>query len=311
MAIFDLFSKRQKRLRGDVRDVYSYDEVPQPLRVQIVHIWRDSLGSEKEYYDEYIGVQRAYKFIVETLCREYGVFRLTGKNYGERNFMEELINFFLQEEDAEKVIDVIEISFRFINGLNKTFNYRGQSKASEIADNAIEELNIRLKEHGIGYQFEGGDIIRVDSQLLHREAVRPALILLNAKEYAGAQQEFLKTFEHYKHSKYKEALNEALRSFESTLKTICDKRGWGYDPKDTSKRLVEICYQNGLIPTFWQQNMSALRGLLEGGVSTGRHKLSAHGQGSKPIVVPDYIVSYVLHMAAAIVFLVKAEQALK
>jgi len=65
MAIFDLFSKRQKRLRGDVPDVYSYDEVPQPLRVQIVHIWQDSLGSEKEYYNEYIGVKGAYKFIVK------------------------------------------------------------------------------------------------------------------------------------------------------------------------------------------------------------------------------------------------------
>ena len=32
MAIFDLFSKRQKALRGDVPDVYTYDDLPNSLR---------------------------------------------------------------------------------------------------------------------------------------------------------------------------------------------------------------------------------------------------------------------------------------
>lgn len=34
MAILDIFSKRQARLRGEVPDMYRYDEVPQKLRVQ-------------------------------------------------------------------------------------------------------------------------------------------------------------------------------------------------------------------------------------------------------------------------------------
>ena len=94
MKIFDLFSKRQKKLRGDVPDVYTYDKIPQPLRVQIVHIWQDSLGNANEYQDEYNGVSRAYEFIVTTLCREYGLFKLSGaKDYGERNYLSELANF--------------------------------------------------------------------------------------------------------------------------------------------------------------------------------------------------------------------------
>jgi hypothetical protein len=38
MRILDLFSKRQKKLRGEMPDVYMYDELPQPLKVQIVHM---------------------------------------------------------------------------------------------------------------------------------------------------------------------------------------------------------------------------------------------------------------------------------
>ena len=41
MKIYELFSKRQKRMRGEVPDVYQYETIPPELRVQIVHIWND------------------------------------------------------------------------------------------------------------------------------------------------------------------------------------------------------------------------------------------------------------------------------
>ena len=47
MAIIDLFSKRQKKLRGEVPDIFSYDDIPQTLRVQIVHIIKDVIGEDK------------------------------------------------------------------------------------------------------------------------------------------------------------------------------------------------------------------------------------------------------------------------
>ena len=47
--IIDIFSKRLRRLRGDVPDVYSYETIPQGLRIQIVYIWKDTLGGEEEY----------------------------------------------------------------------------------------------------------------------------------------------------------------------------------------------------------------------------------------------------------------------
>ena len=91
------------------------------------------------------------------------------------------------------------------------------------------------------------------------------------------------------------------------MKTICDKNAWTYDKRATSKTLIDICFQNDLIPFFWQQHMAALRSLLEGGVPTGRNKLGGHGQGTKPVNVPQHIVAYVLHMTAScIVFLVEA-----
>lgn len=305
MAIFDLFSKRQKKLRGEAPDVYTYDDIPDPLRVQIVHIWLEALG--REVYKGKIG--EAYKFIVETLCREYGLFKLPGaKDYGDRDYINELSNFILQESDNEKVIDAIELSFRIIDRFTRSWDYCNKHNASEAADSAIEELNGRLKEHGIGYQYIEREIIKIDSQLIHTEVVKPALLLLHNKEYAGAQQEYLSAYEHYRHGKHKEALNDCLKAFESTMKIVCGKHGWVHDANATSKVLIKICMDKGLIPSFWQNHYSSLRSLLESSIPTGRNKLGGHGQGAEPISVPDYLVAYMLHMtASAIVFLVDAE----
>ena len=320
MPIFDIFSKRQKRLRGEVPDVYVYDELPGPLRVQIVHIWRDTLGNEAQYnaeeYNEYRygWVRTAYKVMVNILCREYGVFRLPGtrEDYGSRDYIEELENFFLQERETERALDIVELSFRIVDSDTRDRKYLDRYNASEVADDAIEELNNRFKEHGVGYQFANGKIIRVDSELIHSEVVQPALKLLNQNYYTGAQQEFLKAHEHYRQGNAKEALNECLKAFESVMKAICDKRGWSYASNATANSLIQVCFDNGLIPPFWQSQYASLRSLLESGVPTGRNNLSGHGQGTTPVLVPDYLVAYMLHMtASAIVFLAEADTKLR
>lgn len=313
MGIFDLFSKRKKRERGEIPDIYVYDEISDSLRVQIVHIWFDSLGNQNQYAQAimYNGNQTssAYKFIVKTLCREYGLFELPTGNESNRDYLAELVNFLLQEKDIEKVIDVIELSFKVIVNSTTDYNYLSRSNSKEIANNAVEELNQRFKEQGVGYQFIENEIIRIDSQLIHSEVVKPALKLLSDKNYKGAQEEFLSAYEHYRHKKNKEALNDCLKSFESTMKAICDKRKWIYQTNATSKNLINICFDNKLIPEFWQNNLTSLRSLLEGSIPTGRNKLSGHGQGSDKIEVPDYLVSYMLHMTAStIVFLIEAEK---
>jgi hypothetical protein len=312
MAIFDIFSKRQKALRGEVPDVYVYDKIPQPLKVQIVHIWRDALGDESNYNDQYVGTYRAYELIVETLCREYGLFSLPGaKDYGTRHYFSELANFLLQQQDSEKILDAVELSFRYVNRVTRTSDYLHRSGASERADTAIEELNARFREHGVGYQFVDDKIIRIDSEMIHAEVVKPALALLRGPGYAGAQAEFLKAHEHYRHGNEKEALAESLKAFESVMKVICSKRKWKHDPNATSKALLQILFDNGLIPQFWEQHFSALRSTLESGVPTARNRLGGHGQGTAVVKVPSFLVTYVLHLtASAVVFLCEAERAL-
>ena len=190
MGVFDIFSKRQKILRGEIPDVYTYDQIPMPLKVQIVHIWTGTLGTEIEAQDRTFQANRAYSFIVEILHKEYGVFQLPGADFRDSPH-NELIHFFLKESDVERVLDAVELSFRVIDIMTRKHAYLYRSNGSELADAAIEELNTRFREHAVGYAFESGEIIRVDSQFLHAEAVTAALKLLADPKYAGAEKEFL------------------------------------------------------------------------------------------------------------------------
>lgn len=114
----------------------------------------------------------------------------------------------------------------------------------------------------MGYQYKSGTIIRVDSQLIHSEIVRPTLSMLSDPMYEGANAEFLSAHEHYRTRQYKECLNDSLKAFESTIKAICTQRDWKFNSCDTAKRLIEIIFEQGLIPVFMQTHFASLRSAL-------------------------------------------------
>lgn len=310
MPIIDLFSKRQKRLRGEQPDVLVYDEIPKPLRVQIIFIWRKAIGETIDALPTIIHAATIYEYIRDTLREEFGVFELVphSKRWQPN---EELEAFFEQSTEPDKLLDQVELTFRLIEDHTDEQRYRQFVRTRMTAAESVEELNTRFLEHGIGYQYESGFIIRADSTLLHAEAVKPALQILSRREFEGANAEFLKAHHHYRHGHYKESVNECLKAFESVLKIICDKRGWRYNQSDTARRLIEICFENELVPIYLQSQFSSLRSILQSGVPTARNKASGHGQGVVPTTVPSHLAQYVLHLTAStILFLSKSDQEL-
>lgn len=307
MAVFDLFSKRQKRARGEVADVYVYDKLPRQLRVQIVHIVQDAFGVD-HYSSNH--VSSAYSTIKQALCREYGLFELVNHS---RSDAESVFNFFLAEESTERALDVVELCFKYISlVILDDPHYRFHTDRKIEPEGALDELNERFKEHGVGYQFESNELIRVDSEFLHSEAVKPTLMVLREDGFKGANEEFLLAHEHYRHGRYKECLVDSLKAFESTMKAICKLRGWATQPTDTAKTLIATCFANGLVPAYLESQFGSIRNLLESGVPTVRNKNGGHGQGSDPVMVPEFLARYGLNLTATnILFLVDANSARK
>lgn len=206
----------------------------------------------------------------------------------------------------------MEIFFRQIEKCiaNNYYSYKRHTTSTQDPDDAIAELNSRFKESGVGYQFESSELIRVDSQFIHSEVVKPVLRLLGSeKVYRGANNEFLSAHEHYRHKRYKECLNDCLKSFESLMKAIHEKHSWPYNQNDTAKKLINSCLTNKLVPEYLQNQFSSIRTLLESGIPTVRNKEGGHGQGTEVSTVPEYLASYTLNLTATnLLFLVNCEK---
>lgn len=303
LGIFELLSKRQKKANGQDQDPYQYTELPIPFRIQVIHIWNSSTGDVKKSGANF--TRSFWSNIHETLSREIGRFHLgSSGNAGAYN---NCVDFILKSK-AEQALDIVDYSFRLINSATRGLSayILKENGITQGADSAIDELNHRFKEHRIGYQFEGEELIRIDSQFIHLETVKPAITLLHEQSFKGAEEEFMKSHEHYRHGRNKEAVAEALKSFESTMKTICTIRKWPYKPGDTASKLVDLMVSNELIPSYLASHYTSLRSTLESGVPVIRNKTSGHGQGDQAIQLPEHFVAYALHLtASSILFLVE------
>jgi len=309
MAVVELFSARQKRSRGEAPDIYSYDSLPHPLRVQIVHIWRDGFGTvNEEGYGVTCPVLDGFREIHQILCKKYGMFTLSDRTRDDDAFTV-VVNFFLRCDDIERALDVIELTFGYLKLMTHGTRFCYTSKTAP--DEAIQELNDRFRQHGVGYSFEPSlhKIVRIDSQFTHAEVVKPALSILAEKRFRAANEEFAKAHQHYREGRYQECIADCLKAFESTMKVICATHKWRFDSGDTAKALIKTCFDHELIPGYLEAQLASLRTLLESGVPTVRNKTSGHGQGESYRTIPRHLAAYALHLTASnILFLSECQR---
>lgn len=295
MPVYDLYSKRKKKAeKAGQPDVYQYDTLPNPLRVQITKILNDALGPD----DPWDGIE-------EVITREKGIHSLGVASSAH----ERCNNVILGADQIDDCLDIIDLAFGYIHRvLRGKEGYELQSDGIvQLPEDAIKELNIRFREAGVGYQFEDGKILRVDSQFVHAEVVKPALQLLSDPRYKGPHEEFLDAHAHYRAGEYKDCTVDALNAFESTMKSICDAKGWGYPEGAPAAILIKTLRGKGLLPDYLEPSFIQLQAVLKSGLPKVRNKGGGHGQGSQPKKTPGYVAAYALHLLAAnIVFLVEA-----
>ena len=313
MPILDLFSYRKRVSKKDAPDVFTYETLPQELRVQVIHIWRDAIGPYHVYVRHQFGKanenNEAWEFIHETLARELGVFSLGNMN----SIQERCERYLLEITSVDSALDIIELSFIYIDTVARNFDPLNQQirRIKQTAESAINELNERFLRAGVGYQFEQGKIFRVDSELIHSEVVRPALQYLNEPGFEGPRDEFMKAHSHYRAGETKDAITNANNAFESTLKVVCEKRKWSYPSGATAAVLLKTVRKHGLLPDYLDNSFDQLAATLHSGLPKVRNEQGGHGQGSEPRSTPNYVAAYALHLAAAkILFIVEAHNAM-
>ena len=261
--MYKLFLERIRNRDGEP-EVYIYDEFPEAFRNQVFYIMADVL----DQYEGYGG--GLWGYMHDTFSREKGLKKLGRHDQGlERYNVETYTNVSSQED----FLDLVDYMFHLFDvgcrDIHPQYNYDLDTNA--LVDKAVEELNYRFKQHNLGYEFVNGEIIRIDNKMIHQEIVKPALRLLYEEGFDGAEDEFRKALEYRRKGDNKNAILVAGKSFESTMKTICDKKNYTYDKaKDTA----------------------------ETGLPVVRNKTSGHGQGSTIEQISDEFAEYALNLAA-------------
>ncbi|PML91933.1 STM4504/CBY_0614 family protein [Vibrio breoganii] len=307
MAIHELYSMRNK---AKYPDVYQYERASRKLRTQVAQILVATIGNKIGYDYQKTPSQEVYEIIFDILKRAYGEDELAGHYSGSSHWLHKyLTGDYL---DIEEFLDVVELTCDVIDKhvRPRWARFKNNDNVFQNPDDALEEINERMKRDGFGYEFTDGIIVRIDEQYIHAEAVKPALCIL--QNYEAPRQEFLEAHEHYRHRNFKECLMNCGRAFEGMMKIICDKEGWEYNPKKAgASNLIALCKDKGLFETHTQEHLNGLAKTLESGVPPIRNEKAGHAK-PEPIEVSEHITKYTLHLTAVnLVFLNDCYEAMK
>ena len=314
LEVYEIYSRRNQASTQAGSDDLIYDHVPRRVRVQIMYIWKSSIGryvppSRYHGSPRKRNNNRAWQALHDFVRREKGLLQLSES---PRNPRDDCIEYLLNEPNVDNVLDIVELSFRIILILGDfDRNDVKEVGITQSSDDAISELNTRFKRANLGYQFESGQIIRTDNFAMHETIVKPTLLLLSDRHFAGAENEFLTALKHYRAGNNRDAITAANSAFESTLKTICKIKKWQYDQRDTAGRLLKIVRKNGLYPDYMKTSFEQLSGTLQSGLTPIRNReSSSHGQGPELKAPPEYMTEYALNLCATqIRFLIKSMRA--
>lgn len=218
---YRLFSERLRDAeRSGQTDVYQYDELPEPTRVQIRQLVERTYGTDQRHTTHWVNNPAA------TWAHEILTHAMGRDNFGisVKNAQRDLLGYFetAPVEQFINMLEVICVSFERKIGDDRFFRANWNTRLP--VKNAIAQINFRLRDASFGYQYESGQIVRIDSQFLHAEVTKPALTLLSKAGFEGPQAEFLTAHDHYRAGRYKESINEAAKAFESLMRPCAIKR---------------------------------------------------------------------------------------
>lgn len=300
----DTFEKRNR----PASDVYTYKDPSSRLRQQVVYAVTDVFGP---CIPPRVGQRGSwgYRFWEEAherAVRELGRVSLSRASRTTR-YDDDFILFLKADPGTVHWLTVVEILARMVD-LEMRLEWQPQRAQRLDPDEFVETLNTRFREHAFGYAYESGRILKVSSDYLHQEAVRPAIELLGAAGFEGALDEFLRAHQRYREGAFEAAVQEALKSNESVIKSILEARGWTHDPKAPFRKLLQTLYDKGF---FGGEMLDYYQGGLDKVLSAGLPTLrnqpgAAHGSGVGRRVVPEHVCTLALHHAAAnAVFLIR------
>jgi hypothetical protein len=288
-----LYSERLRHIYNESITRYSYN-FDRELKYKILYIFENLFEylaenncceGSRETLEEGV-YQKARKF----LCRRYGRPRLSAADGAKT----QVADFFIDTDCPAYCFDIIELLFKLAADLPQKSQLPWQA-LSYILDYSAEELNKVFDEHLSGYRFEQGRVIRLNSGLIHRQTMQPVLQLLADNRFADADDDFFRAHHYYRLNAYGPCVIWCCRSFETTLRILCDIRNYEKDAVracGSAADLIELIDRYEVMP-------ECVKKMLRQSVDlAGTFSLPKMSCGGLP-AVDENTAGFVLHITAA------------
>ena len=142
-------------------------------------------------------------------------------------------------------------------------------------------------------------VICLDNEVLHKEAIEPTLLLLTEPYFSSANEEFLEALKDYRKGDYRDSVVKCGSSLESVMKVICARKKWPYQETDAASKLLKTIIPKTTLDTFYEQPIML--------IATIRNRYStAHGAGTQQKTVPKHVANYVINATASAILLLVA-----
>jgi hypothetical protein len=300
MPIFETFARRrQKEALNGEPEVYTYDEAPEQLRHQIALALVEGLGRYHVFTGNELSIPPNANEVwteIDRICRKEILSYL--KSARGENLANRFLNH-LHTAAMDDFLSMVEIGCRGLGCVTDEYDETRRRGAEQAGIGAVEEINGRFEQHAVGYQFENGHIIRVDSKLAHAEIIKPALSLLTARIFHKANADFMTAHRHYRVGEFKDCVTSAHRAFESMLKAICDTEGWKYGKGDGASELITRVSSAGLFTHDFDKSFTAYIAMLKTGLPSVRNDAGGHGEGLATGAVTAQIARFALNLTAS------------
>lgn len=306
-SILDVFSRRH----SPKRQGYKPDEASETFRNRILLLYREFLSGHWRSRHRAPGdyTQEFWEDMARRLQHLHGKPKLSEAR--TRSAAEDTLNFVFTCEPAH-FFDFLELTFKvdciwrfdqneLVDAVNEVF--RVEDAPYQLTPLVTEELK-REGKYGGGTYIETvalPKVIRVEDEVVHSEAVAPALSALSAPHFKAANLEFRGALDEYRRGHFGDCLTKCCSSFESVMKSLCKRNNWPVDEKrDTAASLLKVVLSNSKLDSFFEQPLML--------IATMRNRLSSsHGGGSAPRSVERHIAQYALTSTAAAILLLAHE----
>lgn len=236
-----------------------YDDIPLEIREQIIGLIINTLGSCSSFYDMTLYCyhnshsDEVYRRICKTLRKEYGLFTLYAHS---TSYLDEMSNLLLKIDDKRKHIDIIEITFKYIDTYLRTY----EVTLGLEPDKAISELNSLFHAHDLKYRFENGRIIRL-RRIKRLKNIR--YYLYSPGEYGFVEYDLMEAYNRLMLNDFPCVVSECYAVFRRVLIRIHERKGLSYHEKDNLKALMAHLVASGVVSAEYEHRFHFLSDVLE------------------------------------------------